>query len=69
MFKTSVAAACCLGMLVCGVRAEDLVAKAPEKCRMRFETIAGDFGVEVHRKWAPIGADRFHKLIKKGVLK
>jgi len=31
-----------------------------------FETTAGTFQIEVHRDWAPYGADRFHKLIKDG---
>jgi len=30
---------------------------------VKFETSAGDFVVEVHRDWAPIGADRFHELV------
>lgn len=29
-----------------------------------FETTAGTFQIEVHRDWAPYGADRFYKLIK-----
>lgn len=34
--------------------------------RVKFETTAGDFVVEVHRDWAPIGAERFHELVKSG---
>ncbi len=39
---------------------------APERFRVRFETTAGTFVVEVRRKWAPNGADRFYNLVKLG---
>jgi peptidyl-prolyl cis-trans isomerase A (cyclophilin A) len=44
-----------------------LTEQAPEIFRVRFETSQGDFIVEVTRKWAPLGADRFHSLVKNGV--
>jgi peptidyl-prolyl cis-trans isomerase A (cyclophilin A) len=31
-----------------------------------FTTSKGDFTVEVHRDWAPKGADRFYELVKSG---
>lgn len=34
--------------------------------RVRFETSKGDFVVEVHRDWAPIGAEHFYQLVKSG---
>ena len=34
--------------------------------RVLFETTAGDFVVEVHPEWAPIGAQRFHDLVEEG---
>jgi cyclophilin family peptidyl-prolyl cis-trans isomerase len=40
-----------------------LNARAPEQFRVRFVTSQGDFVVEVHRDWAPIGADRFYNLV------
>lgn len=40
-----------------------LHAKAPETFQVKFVTTAGDFVVEVHRDWAPIGADRFYNLV------
>src|SRR2546427_2036877 len=40
--------------------------RAPDTYRARFETSAGDFVVEVHRDWAPFGADRFYNLVKSG---
>lgn len=34
--------------------------------RVRFETTQGDFYVDVHRDWAPRGADRFLELVRTG---
>jgi len=39
---------------------------SPEEFRVRFETTQGTFMVEVHRAWAPTGADRFYNLVKNG---
>lgn len=39
---------------------------APAVYRARFDTSAGVFVVEVHRDWAPHGADRFYNLVKNG---
>ena len=39
---------------------------APDTFRVKFETTAGDFVVEVRREWAPRGVDRFHNLIREG---
>ena len=39
---------------------------APELYRVRFETSKGEFIMEVHRKWAPLGASRFYTLVKSG---
>ncbi len=43
-----------------------LNAKAPADFKVRFTTTAGDFVVEVHRDWAPLGADRFYNLVRHG---
>lgn len=43
-----------------------LIAKAPPDFKVRFTTTAGDFVVEVHRDWAPLGADRFYNLVRHG---
>lgn len=43
-----------------------LKAKAPAVFKARFSTSAGDFVVEVHRDWAPLGADRFYNLVRYG---
>src|SRR5215218_1446539 len=34
--------------------------------KVRFETTQGPFVVEVHRDWAPLGAQRFEELVKDG---
>jgi peptidyl-prolyl cis-trans isomerase A (cyclophilin A) len=41
-------------------------ATAPDTYRVRFETTRGPFVVEVHRAWAPKGADRFYNLVRAG---
>ena len=40
--------------------------EAPDSFRARFETSKGTFIIEVHRAWAPIGADRFYNLLRHG---
>jgi len=37
---------------------------APAVFRVKFETTAGNFIVEVHRDWSPHGADRFYDLVR-----
>ena len=39
---------------------------APAMYKVDFDTSAGAFEVEVHRDWAPNGADRFYNLVKNG---
>jgi peptidyl-prolyl cis-trans isomerase A (cyclophilin A) len=39
---------------------------APATFKARFDTSVGPFVVEVHRDWAPKGADRFYNLVKYG---
>jgi len=36
--------------------------QSPEMYRVLVETTAGRFKIEVHRRWSPHGADRFHDL-------
>jgi homoserine O-acetyltransferase len=38
--------------------------KTPEVFRVKFETTAGSFVIEVHRDWSPHGADRFYELVR-----
>lgn len=40
--------------------------RASDVYRARFATSKGDFVIEVHRDWAPNGADRFYNLVKAG---
>ena len=40
--------------------------KAPATYKVKFDTSKGAFVVEVHRDWAPNGADRFYNLVKNG---
>ncbi len=43
-----------------------LKAKAPASYKVQFTTTKGNFVLEVHRDWAPIGADRFYNLVRAG---
>jgi peptidyl-prolyl cis-trans isomerase A (cyclophilin A) len=43
-----------------------LTAQAPAVFRARFVTTKGPFEIEVHRAWAPLGADRFYNLVGAG---
>lgn len=43
-----------------------LTAKAPAVFKAKFTTTEGNFVIEVHRDWAPLGADRFYNLVKYG---
>jgi peptidyl-prolyl cis-trans isomerase A (cyclophilin A) len=45
-----------------------LTEQAPEKFKAKFDTSKGSFVIEVHRDWAPKGADRFYNLVKNGFL-
>ena len=40
--------------------------QAPATFKANFDTSKGTFVIEVHRDWAPIGADRFYNLVKNG---
>ncbi len=40
--------------------------EAPDTYKVKMETTAGDFIIEVHRDWAPHGADRFYNLVTIG---
>jgi len=42
------------------------VASAPAAFRVRLDTTKGPIVIEVHRDWAPRGADRFHDLVTAG---
>jgi peptidyl-prolyl cis-trans isomerase A (cyclophilin A) len=40
--------------------------QAPATFKVNFDTSKGPFVIEVHRDWAPNGADRFYNLVKAG---
>src|SRR6202040_1699146 len=40
--------------------------QAPATYKVQFDTSKGAFVIEVHRDWAPNGADRFYNLVKNG---
>jgi len=40
--------------------------QSPPTFQVAFDTSKGRFVVDVHREWAPIGADRFYNLVKNG---
>ncbi|NKB90336.1 MAG: peptidylprolyl isomerase [Acidobacteria bacterium] len=40
--------------------------QGPDSYRVAFDTTKGRFVVEVHRDWAPLGADRFYNLVSTG---
>ncbi|MCA9541940.1 MAG: peptidylprolyl isomerase [Myxococcales bacterium] len=42
------------------------VHKAPDLFTVRLETTKGNIDLEVNRKWAPNGADRFYNLVQAG---
>jgi len=43
-----------------------LTAKAPETFKVKFDTTKGVVMLEVHRAWAPRGADRFYNMARNG---
>ena len=43
-----------------------LTKQAPATYKARFDTSKGPVVIEVHRDWAPNGADRFYNLVKNG---
>jgi len=68
-------AALCVAAAACGrMGAQDaglrnpsaLTEQAPNTFRAAFNTSKGALVLEVHRDWAPMGADRFYNLVKNG---
>lgn len=43
-----------------------LKAKAPVLYKVQFTTTKGNIVIEIHRDWAPVGADRFYNLVRAG---
>jgi peptidyl-prolyl cis-trans isomerase A (cyclophilin A) len=40
--------------------------QAPDTYAVKLTTTKGEIVIDVHREWAPRGADRFHRLVKEG---
>ena len=43
-----------------------LTEKAPDRFKAKLDTSQGTVVIDVHRDWAPLGADRFYNLVKNG---
>jgi peptidyl-prolyl cis-trans isomerase A (cyclophilin A) len=43
-----------------------ITGQAPAEFKASFNTSKGIFVIDVHREWAPIGADRFYNLVRSG---
>jgi peptidyl-prolyl cis-trans isomerase A (cyclophilin A) len=43
-----------------------LRAKAPDNFKVQFTTTKGNIVIDIHRDWAPLGADRFYNLVRNG---
>jgi peptidyl-prolyl cis-trans isomerase A (cyclophilin A) len=64
MFAAAALAAGLFGATVYGQAVPD--EKAPATYKVKFDSTAGPFVVEVHRSWAPNAADHFYTLVKNG---
>lgn len=49
-----------------GDEAKPAPKQAPESFQVKLETSKGDIVFQVTRSWSPVGADRFHELVKAG---
>lgn len=45
---------------------EEWSVKSPDNYSVEFSTSQGNFVIDITRKWAPIGADRFYNLVRHG---
>ena len=68
MIRSFVAVALAVGALAMSAYAgqEGQDEKAPATFKVKFDSSAGPFVVEVHRAWAPNAADHFYTLVKNG---
>jgi len=70
----AVVAAVCLALIACSSPGEKKEAPAagarrepvPDVFHVRLDTSKGLVEIEVHRDWAPVGADHFYELVKTG---
>jgi peptidyl-prolyl cis-trans isomerase A (cyclophilin A) len=74
LFATAAVATALFASAVCAAgkpeltqpKSPEMNQKAPNVYKAKFETSKGDFVIEVHREWAPLGADRFYNLVQGG---
>ncbi len=72
MIRQFIAAALAVGAVAIGSTtlmpafAQTAEEKAPDTYKVKFDSSAGPFVVEVHRAWAPNAADHFYALVKSG---
>ena len=45
---------------------EEWLKEAPEQFNVQFSTTKGEFILEIHKAWAPIGINRFYNLVRLG---
>ena len=58
-----------VGVLACAAATVPATKKAPPipaEYKVKLETTKGDVIIQVHRDWAPLGADHFYQLVTKG---
>src|SRR5579864_826616 len=67
-WKIAVLIAAALALAGCSQQSEESARdeRAPDSCKVLFDTSKGQFVVTVNRAWAPIGADHFYTLVKNG---
>ncbi len=68
MTKKILHGACTLaiGVVFGGCSGSSQQAHAPDLYKVNLDTSKGAVVIEVHRDWAPLGADRFYELVKGG---
>jgi len=55
-----------LWLIVAGCSSSSSTATAPDIFKVNLDTSKGPVVIEVHRDWAPLGADHFYALVKSG---
>jgi len=50
-----------------GTDSSDWPTVAPDEFKVKFITTAGDFVLQVHKDWAPVGVERFYQILREGV--
>ena len=53
-------------LIIAGCSSSSSTATAPDIFKVNLDTSKGPVVIEVHRDWAPLGADHFYELVKSG---